>query len=815
MLKKYGRAISIYWRRIPSGLRILSCLLALFLFLYALIPLPRPVFPRDYSRVILDENKNILRVFLNQQEHWILPPEKQKAIPEKLKHAVLHYEDRSFYRHRGVSAKAVLRALVLNLRYKKVMSGASTITMQVARLSKPKARTYANKLLEMLQAVKMEIRYSKEEILCMYLDHAPYGGNIKGYQAAAWKYFGKRAAELTWAQAATLAVLPNLPSLITPVVNRNKLITKRNDLLKTLVKQGYLDNSSYELAITEPAPDKVLPFPLLAPHATRRLSQSCLGQFTLQTTLNKDVQTTCKEILQRHLYFLRAYGIKNVCLLVAETKSGAIRAYVGSQDYHDNEHEGKVDGVQSPRSSGSILKPFLYAAAMDEGLILPDMKMKDIPTHFKGFSPQNYTKTFQGLVFAREALIQSLNVPAVRLLNTYGVYSFYLLLKAAGVTTLFRTADEYGLSLILGGSEVTLWEMVALYRGLGQGGIFQPLTILTDKSAAKNAGQRLLHPASCFLVLNMLRDVKRPGAEYYWEQFNNQRPIAWKTGTSYGSRDAWAIGTNPKWTIGVWVGNFTGEGNSNLSGARFAGPLLFDCFNALPQESSEAWFAKPFAQFTPVEICQDTGFIATELCPNTKIMGIPKHNRPFRRCPYHRIYHFDKEEKHTVCALCWETGYHKVVRLVYPPHIMHIMRKHGHRVSKIPAHNPRCSSVNKERAMDIVYPLEKAKIWIPRGIDGKFQKLIVQVTHRDRRCRVFWYMDDKYLGETRDKHDKAIAVSAGWHTIKVIDENGEKIERGFQTAVKGKVVKLGIMSVKQEKPNTDKPEPKLAADERR
>ncbi len=775
------------WRNIPHGIRWIMGMAAAGIFCYVVIPVPNPLFPKDYSHVIFDESQKILRVFLNTQEQWILPPDPRKAIPHKLKQAVLSYEDKDFYRHRGISPSALMRAFYLNLRYKKVMSGASTLTMQVARMMTPKSRTYPNKLLEMAQTLKIETHYSKDEILRLYLDHAPYGGNIRGYQAAAWKYFGKSAEALTWAEAATLAVLPNSPALITPVVNRQKLIRKRNVVLKTLWRQKHINQSAYELARAEPAPGKILHFPVAAPHATRWLMKRQPGTFRIETTLNRDIQALCREIVRRHTLYLRPYGIKNICLLAAETKTGKVRAYIGSQDFHDHSTQGKVDGVQAPRSSGSILKPFLYALAMDEGLLLPDMQMKDIPTHFKGFSPQNYTKIFQGVVSAREALIKSLNVPAVRLLNYYGVYSFCFFLKSSGVRTLFRAAEEYGLALILGGAEVTLWDMVALYRGLGQQGRFQPLQLLKDGSRSKAGPGQLIHPASCHLVLDILKAVKRPGSEYYWEQFNNQRPIAWKTGTSYGSRDAWAIGTSPQWTIGVWVGNFTGEGNANLSGARCAGPLLFDCFNALPHKPGKTWFEEPVNQFTSCEICRHTGFMAAENCPDTKMMLIPWHHKPFRRCPYHKVYYMDKNKTHTVCSRCWDSNNHsKEVRLVYPPNIMHFMRKQGHRISKIPPHNPKCPSINTDQAMDVVYPLERAKIWIPRGLDEKLQKLIIQVTHRDRQCRIFWYLDGKYIGETRDRHDKAIQTTTGWHTVEVVDENGEQIKRRFQIVIRGK-----------------------------
>ncbi|RMH99945.1 MAG: penicillin-binding protein 1C, partial [Calditrichaeota bacterium] len=742
-----------------------------------------PPFPADYSTVILDEQGEILRVFLNRREQWHLPPRGDLPLPEKLKVAVLTYEDRYFFYHPGINPAAVARALWQNLTSGKVISGASTITMQVARLMRPKPRTLPNKLLEMLQALKLEVRYSKEEILRLYLDHAPYGGNVVGYQAASLRYFGKLPEALTWGEAATLAVLPNAPGLISPDANPDLLKAKRDRLLRTLQQRGYIDEATRQLAEQEPLPAGSTPFPLLAPHLAQHLHHRFgAAGGVITTTLRKAYQQDIEALVREHAAYLKLQGIRNAAVLVAETGSGKVRAYVGSPDFFDAEASGQVDGVRAPRSSGSLLKPFLYALCMDEGILLPQTLVKDVPTFYGAFSPHNATETYDGLVTAREALVRSLNVPATRLLFTYGLHPFYLFLKSAGVSTLFRSPDDYGLPLILGGAEVTLWDMATLFRGLGNYGRFAPLQVLSKgNSLSPTPPPRLISPMACYLTLNMLRELKRPGAEYYWELYENQWPIAWKTGTSYGHRDAWAVGVSPQWTIAVWVGNFDGQGTPDLIGSRCAGPLLFDVFNYLPKDSRQAWFTPPpEAEQQPLMICRETGFLAGENCPHPVITEAPRGMKPLRLCPFHKRLYVTTDEQYQVCSLCWTPGRYKgVQRLVYPPDVAQHLRRRGVPVDAAPPHRPDCPAQTEPAALQILYPPENARLWVPRDFGGRRQRVAFRVAHRQRERTVYWYLDHHYLGATRDIHEKAVELTRGWHTLEVVDEIGYRDRRRF------------------------------------
>lgn len=530
------------WKKLRRLVYALLSALLLF-FVYILIPLESEKLTRSYSQVILANDSTFLRVFLNDEEQWCLPPTLQNDISEKLEKAVLTFEDQHFHHHPGVNPMAILRAAYLNFKHDRVVSGGSTITMQLARMIKGNQRTFFNKFVEMLLAVKIEWHFTKKEILKDYLCHAPYGSNVRGYQAASYRFFGKEPLHLTWAEAATLAVLPNAPGIIFPSKNDDKLKRKRDELLKKLFDEGAIDKETYELSLLENTPNEIIPFPLSAPHLTDRIHFENNIDVII-TTIDPHIQDDVNFFVSQHSAKMQQLGIANVCALVVENKTGKVVSYVGSQDYYDLDHSGKVDGVQAARSSGSILKPYLYALAIDDGIILPQTLIKDVPTYFSSFSPNNASEKFSGIAPASQALVHSLNIPAVRLLNAYGVNKFYNLLEAAGIGSLFRNADEYGLPLILGGAEVTPWDIAKLYRGLANGGKFGSIHYLEDDTPGQQ--RVLVSTGASYLILDEMRELIRPGLEFYWKKYSSQKPIAWKTGTSYGHKDAWAAGVTPE-----------------------------------------------------------------------------------------------------------------------------------------------------------------------------------------------------------------------------------------------------------------------------
>lgn len=759
-------------RRITLPAAAILCVLGLYL----VIPLPR--FNPNYSTVVRDHEGRLLRAFLSTESQWHFPPDPKFRIPKPLLASVLMYEDRRFPWHAGVDLRAVLNAGWKNLRHMRIVGGASTITMQVVRLAERRPRTFINKCLEALQAIKLELHWSKTRILHTYLNHAPYGGNIVGVQAAARRYFGKPPGQLTWSEAATLAVLPNSPGLISPMMNRNRLQAKRNALLLRLKHAGVIPPAITRLAIQEPIPKLLHSFQIAGPHWAQRFHNDQAFQGRLvHTTLDLDIQSAVEYSVSAHARRLMRQGIRHTAVVVLDTRTGDVRAYVGSPDYFDSANHGQVDGAAAPRSTGSILKPFLYALSMDSGLILPRTLIHDVPTFYGAFSPANADREYSGLVTARKALIQSLNVPAVRLLNLYGTERFYHFLESAGLSSLFRTPDEYGLTLILGGGEARLLELTALYRGLGADGEFHPA--ITYAGPAPHFFQpQLISSQACYLTLDILRHLKRPGAEYYWQQFSSSRPVAWKTGTSYGQRDGWSIGLTPAWTIGIWVGNFNGEGNPLLSGAGSAAPLMFQLFNTLPTGNREPWFSRRGMAFQRITLCQDSGFRAGPDCPHTVTVDAPLRARPLPVCPYHRSFFVTLDEKHRVCSQCWTPGnYKRTVRLVLPPEVAQFMRSRGLPNEPLPPHLPGCSVIQVDRPMRFVYPEPRARVMIPRDFQGVRQRITVSVAHRNPESRIFWYVDGVYLGETRGIHKNPMLLDPGWHRIVVVDEDGHQQER--------------------------------------
>ncbi len=756
------------------------------IFIYLIIPLPGNLFDNDHSTVVTDDSGRILRAFLNNNEQWHFPPDPSIKLPEKLIKSVINFEDRYFYYHPGVNPVSILRAFAGNVISGKIRSGASTISMQVIRLALKKKRTFLSKFIEIFQALKLEIKYSKEEILRMYFENAPYGGNIIGIGAASLKYFGKKPEGLTWNEAAVLAVLPNAPGLISPLLNRDALIRKKNMLLKRLYGRDIISEDIFRQSSSENIPAHLFPIPAVGPHFTEYLKNipGNMGS-EIRSTIDRDKQVRVERLVKEHVKYLSSFGIRNGAVVVAETVSGKVRVYCGSQDFFDFTKNGQVDGARASRSSGSILKPFLYALAVDDGLVLERTILKDIPSYFGSFSPSNASMKFSGVVTVKEALIRSLNVPAVRLLNYYGLNKFYLFLQKSGLSTLIRDPDDYGLTLILGGAETKLIELVRLYRGLGNSGKFLPLKFSADLQERKGTYD-LISPEAAYLTLNMMRELKRPGAEYYWEQYQSKNPIAWKTGTSYGQRDAWAIGVSPEWVIGVWVGNFKGEGNPELVGYSCAAPLMFDIFNYLPKEKNGKWFSREGLKFRKIDLCSRTGFLAGENCEDVVSVDSPSGSGVVPICPYHHSFYVTLDEQFSVCSLCWEEGkYKKIKRIVYPPDVSQFLRERGDIIDTIPPHKAGCPSGSGGNPLQILYPVENARILIPVDFRKRIQNITFRVAHKFSGKDVFWYIDKVYKGVSKIKHKMVIDLDPGWHTLEVVDSDGNIRKRRFYISFTG------------------------------
>jgi penicillin-binding protein 1C len=535
--------------------------------------LPDPLFDASYSTVLLDKNNELLGARLAADGQWRFPGD-ELVIPQTFREAIIQFEDKRFYAHNGVDIIALCRALRDNILSGKVTSGGSTLTMQTMRLSRcNRPRTIFQKCIEMLWACRAEMKYSKDKILQQYASHAPFGGNVVGLGAASWRYFQKTPEQLSWGEAATLAVLPNAPGLIHPGRNRDLLMQKRNALIAKLQAKRIINNEDASLAMQEPLPDQPYPLPDIAPHLLGHYNST--GAI-LHSTIDIDLQQRLSELVNRHADILSMNGVHNAALLLMETETGNVLAYIGNTQHESRQHQNDVDIIRSERSSGSILKPFLHCAALEEGLITPAGILEDIPTFIRGYQPLNFSQEYMGMVPANEALSMSLNVPAVRLLQDYGILPFKERLVAAGITTLHYSPDHYVLPLVLGGAEVTLWDVCGAYASMGRilnhtykydhqyskEDIHPPVILaqkhdesryvkLTEQPPLWNAG-------AIWHTFEAMSDLRRPDSEGQWETFRSSKRVAWKTGTSFGYRDAWAVGVTPKYTIGVWVGNADG-----------------------------------------------------------------------------------------------------------------------------------------------------------------------------------------------------------------------------------------------------------------
>ncbi len=788
------RAILGRSRKGPSRahppLAVMALALVFVVGLWLILPVGR-LFPDDYSTLVYDTHGTLLQATLAGDQQYRFPLEAVE-LPEKYVAAVIASEDKRFYKHPGVDPLALAKAAATNVRAGKRIRGGSTITMQVVRLARPKGRTYANKAMECVEALKLTLHSSKQDVLRLYAAHVPMGGNIVGVQAASSIYFGKPAGELTWAEAALFAVLPNAPSMISVERERKTLLARRNTLLKRLFDQGIVDEVTYHASSAEPLPDPERHLPFAAPHFSRYARAAEPRARVVTTTLDEEIQHQVLEAARLHHAVLAQRGISNLAVLVVETRTGKIRAYVGSQDFRDSGAGGQVDGVQAHRSTGSLLKPFLIAKTLDRGPYTMGSKIQDVPTFYGTFAPQNASMEFSGLSSLDDVLIQSLNVPSVRLLNMYGVYDFYDFLAEAGLRGLFRGPDGYGLSLILGGAEASLLELVQLYVALGNLGEFRPVEAIErtggrerDRSrrafeppsaaaaARLDGDKRIFSQGAAWLVLNTLTRLSRPGEEYFWEYFDSRIPVAWKTGTSYGQKDAWAIGVSAQWTIGVWAGNFTGEGNALLTGTGSAAPLLFTLFNTLTRRGEPGWFDEPVLDLVDVVCCEESGFPAGPNCQRTFHGKRPRSAYTPGQCPYHKRYLVDKATGRQVCSLCWNgVDTEWVTRFIVPPSVREIYAEKSRHADAVPAHAANCPDFHDDSRMELVYPVDGIKIFVPRDFDGVHEKIVFTATHQAPAKHVFWYLNGSLVGETIEKHECTVDLAPGDYTLTVQDEDG-------------------------------------------
>ena len=768
-----GSKILNFFKRLSVTQKVILCILA-FLVTGYIFCLPRHLFHVPYSTVVTDRNEELLGARIASDGQWRFPP--RNTTPEKIKECLITFEDKHFYHHWGVNPFAIGRAFYQNVKNKRIVSGGSTLTMQTIRLARNESRTFREKLIEMIWATRLEFRASKEEILSMYISHAPFGGNVVGLDAAAWRYFGHSADDLSWAESAMLAVLPNAPAMIHLSKGRKTLLDKRNRLLKQLLEKKTIDSSTYELAISEPLPDEPHALPQIAPYLVSRFYQERNGEYS-RSTINKGIQTQVEDLAERWSNEFGRSDIRNLAILVIDIPSNQVVAYCGNVHFDRKQGGNQVDVIQAPRSTGSILKPFLYYAMLQEGSLLPDMLLPDVPVNINGFTPQNFSMQFEGAVPASEALARSLNIPAVTMLQRYGVPKFHRFLQQIGLKTINRSSSHYGLSLILGGAEATLWDVTNAYAMMGRSLLQLPqrsCSLLLPTSRITESTDPF-QPGAVWQTFDALKEVNRP-EEIDWKSIPSMQTIAWKTGTSYGFRDAWAVGVTPRYAVGVWVGNATGEGKPGLVGAQTAGPVLFDIFNLLPASS---WFTRPTGIFVEAEVCRKSGHLKGRFCDETDTLLVLPAGLRTEACPYHHLVTLSADESQRIYENCANTE--PTLRkswFTLPPVWEWYYKQHHPEYKPLPPFKAGCGE-DTFQPMQFIYPPMNARIKLPKQLDGSKGFLTVELAHNNPNATVFWHLDETYQAQTQDFHKISLQPAAGKHSLTAVDGEGNTISTTF------------------------------------
>ncbi|TCK68007.1 penicillin-binding protein 1C [Winogradskyella wandonensis] len=764
--------------------KIKSAIICIALIAYYFC-LPKQLFKDPTATVITSESNQLLGALIADDGQWRFP--ETDSIPEKFKTCILQFEDDYFYKHPGFNPISIFKALKQNISSGEVKRGGSTITQQVIRLSrKGQKRTYFEKLKELILATRLEFRHSKDDILNLYVSHAPFGGNVVGIDAAAWRYFNRNASDLSWAESATLAVLPNAPSLIYPGKNQERLLKKRNRLLKKIYDNGTIDKLTYELSIAEGLPQKPYPLPQIAPHLLQKIAKKDKGK-RIKTTLNVSLQEQANGIVKQHYNQLKQNEIHNISVLVLDVKTRKVLTYIGNSPT-DKAHQNNVDIIDKPRSTGSILKPFLYASMLDAGDILPNTLVADIPTQFGSYQPENFNKEFDGAVPADMALSRSLNVPAVRMLQDFGLDRFYQYLKQLNLKDVKYNANHYGLSLILGGAESNLWDLCKSYAAMASTlnhfnenssqYYTKEFCEPTFSNSAVNFGKlsqekTIFDAASIYHTFESMKQVNRPEEDDSWEYYDSSQEIAWKTGTSFGFRDAWAIGTTKDYVVGVWVGNADGEGRPGLVGVQTAAPILFDVFDLLPKST---WFDKPYDEMIEVQICDKSGYRASSICDVVSSKFIQISGQKTEPCPYHKLVHLDASKQFQVNSSCEDILNIKSESWFTLPPLQAFYYKSKNPFYKdLPPFRSDCK-VSTSVTMEFIYPTQQSTIFLPKDFDGNTNDLILKVAHSKPEFELFWYIDETYVGKTKDIHELAILPKAGNHVITVVDEIGNELK---------------------------------------
>jgi penicillin-binding protein 1C len=699
------------------------------------------------------------------------------SISPKLIESVIACEDRWFYYHPGCNPVSLIQAAYDNIKAGEVVRGGSTITMQIARMMDRKPRTIGNKIIEILRSLQLEAHYSKRELLEIYFNLVPYGGNIEGVGAAAHFYFGKKSDNLTISEAAILVAIPASPNAYRPDVDADGCRKRRDRALAQLLAREIITQSEYEAARGEEIPTRRLDRPFIAPHFCQSVAAGYPERSVLISTIDLTMQTVAERLARQHLGSLRPKGIHNIAVVILDNESGDLLAQVGSPDFTDTRHGGQINGALAVRSPGSALKPFAYALGFETGAITPASRLDDIPVSYRGYRPENYDETYHGIVTVEDALIQSLNVPAVNLTARVGLPRYYELLTAGGITSLNDDYLAYGLPLVLGACEVSLMELSNLYASLARGGTYRPIRQVVGESP--DTARTILSPEACYIVSTILSELQRPNLPSSWEFTRDLPTIAWKTGTSYGRRDAWAIGYNPKYTVGVWTGNFSGEGSPYLVGVEAAAPLMISLFRETSAGGEPDWFRIPDGVVIR-DVCTMSGCVPGAHCRATRRDMYITDVSPYTVCPVHKPILVDHATGYMLCRACaFGKQVDSVVVESWPARVSAWLLENGV-IPPMPPHNPMCRGVSTDDAPVIVSPDQDAIFEIIADIPAEFQKIPFQASLSLDAHTVHWFLDRQLYASGPVDDQIFYEPQPGRHTLMCVDEFGRSSRVTFE-----------------------------------
>lgn len=769
------------WLKI-AGMVVVGAFLS-FLLLNWIFPLPDRI---EYSTIITDDKGEILHAFLTHDQQWRMKTELAEISP-LLRKTIIAKEDKYFYYHPGINPLAMLRALARNILHMRRTSGASTITMQVARALEPKRRTYWNKLRESFRALQLEWKYPKDEILQLYLNVAPYGGNIEGVKAASELYFKKNPDNLSLAEITALSVIPNRPSSLVMGRNNDAIVGERNKWLHRWAREKVFTEKEIEDALAEPLTATRGTVPSLVPQLALKLRRQ--GGPVIHSTIVLNSQLKIEKLVKDYSRTLTLKNIRNAAVIVIDNKTHRVVSYVGSADFHDSADGGQVNGAAAVREPGSTLKPLLYGLCIDRGLLTPKRMITDVPINYDGYAPENYDKRFNGYVTMEYALEHSLNIPAVKSLKALGKDKLIQRLELCDFREISRDRKKLGLSLILGGCGATLEELTGMYSLFADSGVYVRPSYTWDTAApgarqvtggqaggrkpgvsvGQAAGVKILSPAATFMINETLSKVNRPDFPLNWESTVHLPKIAWKTGTSYGRRDAWSIGYNLRYTVGVWIGNFSGIGVPELSGANVATPLLFKVFNTIDYDDDGPWFSQP-ADCDMRMVCSETGLPPADFCTHLVTDYFIPLVSTANKCDNREEVFISADGKISYCRACLPaSGYKKKWYTVIPPEMKEYYDLNHIAYEAIPPHNPMCERVFKEGAPMVTSPSNGSEYLINRK-DPEPLMLRCRVTNDV--ARVYWYINDKFYRASEARGAAFFVPDEGPVKISCTDDKG-------------------------------------------